>query len=232
VAGSQIVVVVDALGGIAAVGGVGVMPGGGAVGGVGLVVVDVVGDGWAAWRRTEAVRTTLPGLTVAHSSAQRRVLRPFPRFQAVVTRAHDVARARAPAQLPFPHAKVARRSPAHAVFSQALAMECPRSLPLRRAFAAVTVACSASAGAAMSPATSRAPTTTASQDARRRGHFMLRCSFARPNDSARWRLPPLPSGPVRLRDLLAGTLREQVPKLNLRRFLANSAESCSQSGSI
>jgi hypothetical protein len=142
VAGSQIVVLGAVVVGAVVVGAV-------VVGGPAVVV------GWAVWRRTGAVRTPLPGLTVAHCWAGRRTL-PF--FQALVALAHDFA---------------GRRSLTRSRVFQALAVEWEWSLPLRREPAAAMLACPASAGAAMGPATSRAPKPTASHDARRTGRLML-----------------------------------------------------------
>jgi hypothetical protein len=186
VGGSQIVVVVGAgvievnagvVGGGTAVGGA--VVGGAVVGGASVVV------GWAAWRRTGTTRTTLPELTVAHSLARRRALLPLPFLEALVTFAHDLARRRSPAQLPCLQPLVGRRSLAHSRVFQALAVACAWSLPLRRGLALVVLGCPASAGAAMSPATSRAPKTTASDDGRRTGSLMLRFSIAVSNDTAR-----------------------------------------------
>jgi hypothetical protein len=86
--------------------------------------------GWAAWRRTGAVRTTLRGLTLAHSLVRCRSLPPAPSFQALATFAHDLARRRSLAQLPFLQALVGRRSLADSPCFQALAVECAWSLPL------------------------------------------------------------------------------------------------------
>src|SRR4249920_3420712 len=126
------------------------------MGGVGALVV----VGWAVWRRTGAARTTLLGLTVAHCWAGRRTL-PF--FQALVALVQALA---------------GRRSLTHSRVFQTLAVEWAWSLPLRREPAAALLACPASAGAAMGPATSRAPKPTASNDARRTGCLMLRSPIA------------------------------------------------------
>jgi hypothetical protein len=190
VIGSQIVVVVGAwmveVGGGTVVGGtvVGGTVGGGAVGGSvvggavvgGAVVGGAVVGGWAVWRRTGAARAT-PALTGTHSLARRRPLAPLPFLQPLASVAHHLARRRSRAQLSVVHALVARRSLGHSPIFQALAVGCVWSLPVRRGLAAGMSAWLASAGAAISPATSRAPTTTASDDARRRGTLMLRFSM-------------------------------------------------------
>jgi hypothetical protein len=63
------------------------------------VVGSLVVVGWAVWRRAGTVRTTLPGLTAAHSLARRRALPPLPFLQVLPTLAHDLARPRWLAQL-------------------------------------------------------------------------------------------------------------------------------------
>jgi hypothetical protein len=188
VAGSQIVVLGAVVVGAVVVGAV-------VVGGPAVVV------GWAVWRRTGAVRTPLPGLTVAHCWAGRRTL-PF--FQALVALAHDFA---------------GRRSLTRSRVFQALAVEWEWSLPLRREPAAAMLACPASAGAAMGPATSRAPKPTASHDARRTGRLMLwfpHRSVEGLDAAGNDRL--CPSDPCSCADPAASTLGEWAPKINLRRF--------------
>jgi hypothetical protein len=133
--------------------------------------------GWAVWRRTGAVRTPVRGRTLAHSLVRCRSLPPAPSFQILANFAHDLARCRSLALLPFLQALVGRWSLADSPFFQALAVECAWPLPLGPGLAAVTLACPASAGAAMSPATSRAPEATASEGARRWGNLMLWYSF-------------------------------------------------------
>jgi len=140
--------------------------------------------GWAVWRRTGAVRTTLRGLTLAHSLVRCRSLPPAPSFQVLANFAHDLARRRSLAQPPFLQALVGRRSLADSPSFQALAVACAWPLPLGRGPAG-TLARPASAGAAMSPATSRAPEATASDDARRTGSLMLRSPIAVSKGSAR-----------------------------------------------
>jgi hypothetical protein len=158
--------------------------------------------GWAVWRRTGAVRTTLGGLTLAHSLVRCRSLPPAPSFQVLANFAHDLARRRSLAQPPFLQALVGRRSLADSPSFQALAVACAWPLPLGRGLAAVTLARPASAGAAMSPATSRAPEATASDDARRTGSLMLRSPIAVSKGSARLgTIAHDPSGPGICADL-------------------------------
>jgi hypothetical protein len=178
----------------------------------------VVVVGWAVWRRTGAVRTTLLGLTAVHSSAGRRALPPLPFLQALSTLAHDLARRRSLAQLPFLQALVGRRSLAHSRVFQDLAVECAWSLPVRRGLAAVGLAWPASAGAAMRPATSRAPKTPASGDARRTGRLMLRSPIAGSRGSARPGTIAVTHRTRAARRPAGSTLREEAPKINLWRF--------------
>jgi hypothetical protein len=152
----------------------------------------VVVVGWAVWRRTGALRTTLPGLTVAHCWAGRRTV-PF--FQASVILAHDLTGRRSLPPPPFLHALAGCRSLDHSPLFQALAVECAWSLPLPRRLAAVMWACAASAGSAMGPATSRAPRPTASDNARRTGRLTLRSLIAVSKGSRGRQQSPKPIGP-------------------------------------